>query len=48
MNTDLNTQFDLHDDISFFGLSEDEENDWEMDDLDLDLSDASSSKTVLD
>jgi len=48
MNTDLKPQIDLFDEISPFGLPEDEDNDWETDDLDLDLSDASDSKTVLD
>ena len=48
MNTESKFQFDLFEEISFYEELEEEDNDLGIDDLDLDLSEASDSKTVLD
>jgi len=48
MNAEVKTQFDLFNEISFLEQTEDEDFDCGFDDIDLDLSDASDSKTVLD
>ena len=47
MNNELKSTFDPFEEITFFDLSDDEDFEY-TDDLDLDLSDASGEKTVLD
>ncbi len=47
MNNELISSLDPFEEITFFELSEDEDFEF-ADDLDLDLSDASGDKTVLD
>ncbi len=47
MNNELKPNLDQFGEITFFELSEDEDFEF-ADDLDLDLSDASGDKTVLD